>query len=40
VLHVPPGLDPFDLIAYYAFKLALLIIFLYSLYLLLKNTLK
>jgi len=33
----PPSLDPFDLIAWYAFKTALLVLFLWGLYKLLST---
>ena len=39
-VHTPPGLDWFDLIEYYAFRLTLLISFLYTLYQVLKHKLK
>jgi len=39
-VHTPLGLDWFDLIEYYAFRLTLLISFLYTLYQVLKHKLK
>jgi hypothetical protein len=39
-VHTPPGLDWFDIIEWYAFKLTLLISFLYTLYQVLKRKLK
>jgi len=39
-LNVPPGLDWIELIEYYAFRLVLLISFLFTLYKVLKQKLK
>lgn len=39
-MYTPPGLDWIDLIEYYAFRLTLLISFLYTLYEVLKHKLK
>ena len=39
-MNTPPGLDWFDLIEYYAFRLVLLISFLYTLWEVLKRKLK
>ena len=39
-MHNPPGFDWFELIEWYAFKFALLICFLYTLYEVLKRKLK
>ena len=39
-MHTPPGLDWFDTIAYYAFRVVLLISFLWMLYRLLKQDFK
>jgi hypothetical protein len=39
-VHTPPGFDWFDLIEWYAFKLTLLVSFLYTLYQVLKHKLK
>jgi hypothetical protein len=36
-VHVPPGLDWFDLIEYYAFRTTLLMSFLYTLYQVLRH---
>jgi hypothetical protein len=39
-LHTPPGLDWFDLIEWYAFRLFLLFSFLYTLWQLFKHKMK
>ena len=39
-MRTPPGLDFFDLIEYYAFRLTVLISFLWTLYQVLKHKLK
>jgi hypothetical protein len=39
-VHTPPGFDWFGLIEWYAFKLTLLVSFLYTLYQVLKRKLK